>query len=131
MKGINGSTGFRRIAIVLVAASAILLVLAGAAIASWEDLSSSTLDDYGITNQQVAGISDGYVDGTWRPYDPMPRRHFAKMAVQAFDVATAAPATPTFPDVSHGNEFYAFIEGASAAGLVEGFADGSFGPDRT
>jgi hypothetical protein len=130
LKGVNGGPRFRRIAVIVVAASLILLAFASAAIASSQDLSSGILDDYGISSQQVAGISDGYPDGTWRPHDLLLRKHFAKMAVRAFGVAEATPLLPTFTDVPHADEFYSFIEGASAAGLVDGFTDGSFGLDR-
>ena len=49
------------------------------------------------------------------------RGQFAKMAVSGLAIATLDPATATFVDVPVGSTFYAFIEGAAAAGLVEGW----------
>ena len=84
------------------------------------------LAPYGLTESDLAAISQGYDDGTWRPYNDMPRRQFVKMAVTAFDIPTATPATPTFSDVSPSDEYYPYIEGAVAAGLIEGTGGGMF-----
>ena len=109
----------------------VLLVFAGSALASWSDLTSDILDDYGLTEAQVSRISEGYSPTTWGPYDPMLRQHFTKMGLDAFDLAMANPATPSFSDVPLGHMYYGEIEGGKAAHLVEGFPDGTFRPGST
>lgn len=57
----------------------------GVAFAQWADLTMSILGDYKVTEQQVADISDGFTDGTWRPYAAMPRDQFVKMADDTYN----------------------------------------------
>ena len=42
----------------------------------------------------------------------------------------AAPATATFPDVPVGHPFFAEVEWMVAAGLADGYDDGTFGATR-
>ncbi len=119
--------------VALVAVLTIILVLgiAGVAFAQWSDLTLSTLGDYGITEAQVAQISDGYTDGTWKPYANMPRKQFVKMAVDAYQIPLVNPATPTYTDVPASHDYYQYIEAATAAGLTNGVGGGLFDPEAT
>ena len=65
----------------------------------WTDLSYSIVGKYGITLEQVGMISDGYTDGSWRPWNNIPRNQFTKMAVDAYKIPLKNPATPSFSDV--------------------------------
>ena len=73
---------------------------------------------YGVTDNQVASISEGFTDGLWRPYQSVTRAQFVKMAVVAFDIPLMNPAIATFTDVPKGSHYYQYVEGAVAAGLV-------------
>ena len=79
------------------------------------------------------GIVSGYPDGRFGLEHPVRRVQVAKMAVVAFDLhdegLAAAPAT--FPDVPATGVSYPvdFVAEAVAAGLVEGYPDGTFAPD--
>jgi hypothetical protein len=115
----------------ILALALVLTVLSGVALAGWTDLGQEVLERYGITEAEVAQISQGYDSTTWGTHDPMRRAHFAKMAVEAFDARQAEPPGPTFSDVPAGNIFYSFIEGAAAAGIIGGYEDGTFKPERT
>ncbi|MCZ7664041.1 MAG: S-layer homology domain-containing protein [Thermoleophilia bacterium] len=119
--------------VALVAVLTIILVLgiAGVAFAQWNDLTLSILGDYGITEAQVAQISDGYTDGTWKPYANMPRKQFVKMAVDAYQIPLVNPATPTYTDVPASHDYYQYIEAATAAGLTNGVGGGLFDPEAT
>ena len=120
-----------KVVLALVLTVALVLGLAGTAFASWSDLTSSILGDYGITESEVAQISDGYTDGSWKPYADMQRRHFVKMADDAYGIMLVSPDPPTYPDVPASDYYYPFIEGATAAELINGFADGTFRPYNT
>jgi hypothetical protein len=95
----------------------------------WSDLPDGLLDSYGITQSQVMGISSGYSDGTFQPYQNISRAQFVKMADAAFSISPADPSTATFLDVPVDHYYYAYIEGAFARGLVNGIGGGLFGPD--
>ena len=122
-----------KVAVVAVFTLVLLFGFAGIASAAgeWSDLSLSTLGDYGITETQVAAISDGYPDGTWKPYMNMPRRQFVKMAVDAYKIPLVNPATPSYSDVPATNVYYQYIEASTAAGLTNGVGGGKFDPDAT
>lgn len=95
----------------------------------WPDINQPLLDIYGLELADLAAISDGFLDGTWRPGQSMPRMQFVKMALDAFGIPTATPAVASFTDVPTTHPFFPWIEGAKAAGLVEGVAPGKFAPE--
>lgn len=110
-----------QIGLVALLAFVLILGLASLALASpWSDLPDSLLDSYGVSVSQVAGISSGYPDGSFRPYQSITRAQFVKMAVATFDIPLLNPPTPTFRDVPRGHFYYQYIEGAYAAGLTNG-----------
>jgi len=117
----------------IIVATAITLVLLAAAPAlaedRWTDISDAQwVTDYGVTAEQAATVADGYPDGTFRPYQAVNRGQFAKMGVSGLGLDPATPLDPTFSDVSTNHVFYSFVEGAYAADIVGGFADGTFRP---
>ena len=75
------------------------------------------------------GLVNGYPDGTFRPEANLTRGQLVKVLVGALGLPAATPKTPTFSDVPADHPFYAAIETAYAAGLVGGYADGTFHPD--
>lgn len=116
-------------AFALVGLLALMALTAAGALAqsSWTDLTDDILNDYGVTADEVAQISEGYTDGTWRPYAEMTRAQFVKMAVEAFDLPMVTPATATFVDVPVDHQFFVYVESAYAAGLIEGTGSDSSG----
>ena len=110
-------------------ALALFLGLGSAALAaSFSDVDAATAGSYGISSDQLSSVSDGYPDGTWQPWRLITRAQFTKMADAAFAIPMANPSAPTFTDVDPGDYFYAYIEGAHAAGLVKGVTPGVFAP---
>ncbi|MHB0980000.1 MAG: S-layer homology domain-containing protein [Thermoleophilia bacterium] len=76
----------------------------------------------------VAGIVNGSADGTFKPYAPVTRAHFAAFLARAFAVdalAVPVPKTPTFSDVPSSFWGYTEIEAAARSGLVRGTGDGT------
>jgi len=129
----------KRAKLALLAVLTVVLVasFAGVALAAvppsggWTDLRYSIVGKYGITLEQVGMISDGYTDGSWKPYNDVPRKQFIKMAVDAYKIPLKNPATPSFSDVPASDLYYQYIEGAKAAGLTNGFSNGQFMPNAT
>jgi hypothetical protein len=80
-----------------------------------------------VTALAAAGIADGYPDGTFRPHDPVTRAQLASFLAAAFDLPDRAHR---FPDVRPGDPHAGAIGAASGAGLVGGFADGTFRPGQ-
>jgi hypothetical protein len=74
------------------------------------------------------GAISGYADGTFRPYNVTTRGQMVKIIVLAFSVPTYTPAAPTFSDVPVADPFYGYIETAAHAGIVSGYAGGTFRP---
>lgn len=77
------------------------------------------------------GIICGYPDGTFRPDAPITRAELTKIAAGFFsDPRVAATYDGRFSDV-HGAEWYiSYLMTAIKEGLIEGYPDGSFHPDR-
>ena len=75
------------------------------------------------------GIINGYADGTFKPNEKIRRDEFAKIMVTAMenlDIDAAA----NFTDVPKDHWAYLYIASAQKAGLINGYVDGTFGPDR-
>lgn len=96
----------------------------------WPDLTQGILDDYDITEAQVEAISQGFEDGSWRPYQGITRAQFVKMAVDRFGLQLLNPASPSFQDIPRGHQYYRYIETAYTAGMITGVGDGYFAPGR-
>lgn len=76
------------------------------------------------------GIIGGYTDGTFRPNNNISRAEVAKMVCIAIGWELKAPATPSFSDVAKDNWAYMYVETAKAHGVLNGYKDGSFGPNK-
>jgi hypothetical protein len=126
-----------KIAVTILLAALITLAVAWAAVAGppWSDASASWwVTSYGVAEAEVATVADGYPDGTFKPSQAVTRGQFAKMAVSGLGVSTANPAVPTFKDVGRGGTFFAYVEGAYAAGLIGGYSTSTgllFRPNNT
>jgi hypothetical protein len=76
-------------------------------------------------------IVNGTADGTFDPNRTVTRAEFVAMLVRALGLAEK-PQLSSYSDVGPNEVWYAgAIGAASAIGLIEGYADGSFRPDAT
>lgn len=84
-----------------------------------------------ISTLSNMGIICGYPDGTFRPDAPITRAELTKIAAGFFsDPRVAATYDGRFSDV-HGAEWYiSYLMTALEEGLIEGYPDGSFRPNR-
>lgn len=101
--------------------------------------STSSFSD--VTNYEYAlavefvktqGIVSGYADGTYRPDNQINRAEFTKILVQAAfadELATYA-ASSCFKDVSADAWFAKYVCLAKDKGVIGGYPDGTFGPDK-
>ncbi len=123
----------RTFEVALLAVLAILLVLGVCGVAyadqTWSDLPDSVSAKYGLTDNQIAAISEGYSNGYWRPFSTVNRAQFTKMAVAAFGIPLAKPPIASYTDVSKSDFYFQYIEGAKAAGVVSGTTSTTFSPD--
>jgi hypothetical protein len=71
----------------------------------------------------------GYSNRNYGPEDYVSRGQISKVIKKAFDIPTDTSGDP-FPDVSSDNVFYEEIMSLKNAGIVEGFSDGEYKPDK-
>lgn len=84
-----------------------------------------------ISTLSNMGIICGYPDGSFRPDAPITRAELTKIAASFFsDPRVATTYDGRFSDV-HGAEWYiSYLMTALEEGLIEGYPDGSFRPNR-
>ena len=87
----------------------------------WYNNAVSTLSNMGVIG--------GYSDGTFRPDAPISRAEFAKIAVSFSNVADLS-YRGYFADVKESDWFSGFVAAAKDAGLIEGYNDGTFQPEK-
>ncbi|MFC4808905.1 X2-like carbohydrate binding domain-containing protein [Paenibacillus sp. GCM10023250] len=81
-----------------------------------------------IAKATAAGLMSGYADGSFKPERPVSRAEMAAIAVRLS--GSAAKLGPGFTDTA-GSWAEQAIRTAQGAGFLQGYADGSFRPDRT
>ena len=87
----------------------------------WYNNAVSTLSNMGVIS--------GYADGTFKPDAPISRAEFAKIAVSFSNVADLS-YRGYFADVRESDWFSGFVAAAKDAGLIEGYNDGTFKPEK-
>ncbi len=100
-----------------------MLVAPGAALAS----GSIVADSQGSSQQETTAVESA-VYAAAASYSAATRAEFAMIAVNGLGLSSLYASTPTFSDVPQTNAYYAYVEGAYSAGLVQGFGSGIYGP---
>ena len=96
-------------------------------VSGFSDVKSSAWYNNAISTLTKAGILKGYEDGTFQPDGYITRAEFATIAIRFF--SGVYEGEDLFPDIKgHWAEDY--INNAANKGLVKGYEDGTFGPDR-
>lgn len=85
-----------------------------------------------ITWMLAHGVTSGYADGTFGPAAPVTRQAMAAYLARSIADGSGLPscAAAPFADVPVHHPFCPEITWMAAAGLAEGYADGTFGPSR-
>ena len=94
----------------------------------YSDVAQGQWFNAAVSTLSKAGIISGYPDGSFRPNGSITRAEFATIAVRFFDVQY--DGAHLFPDVD-GHWAQDYIDQAGSAGLVSGYPDGTFAPDRS
>jgi hypothetical protein len=82
-----------------------------------------------IERVHAHSVVGGYADGSFQPGNNVTRGQVAKFVSNAAVLTGTIPATQqTFADVPPSNPFWLYIERAAKAGVVGGYADGTFRP---
>ena len=91
------------------------------------DVAAGAWYNNAISTMANAGILDGYEDGSFHPNGYITRAEFATIAVRFFDLSYQGE--DLFPDIGdHWAQDY--INQAADAGIIEGYPDGTFGPQK-
>ena len=80
-----------------------------------------------IATLSAAGVIGGYSDGTFRPEKGLTRAEFATILAR---IVSPQSGSADFTDIE-GHWAAADINALSAAGVIGGYSDGTFRPDRT
>jgi spore germination protein YaaH len=102
----------------------------GAAPVSFTDVPPGHWALHEIALAQQHGLIQGISDVRFAPDAPMTREQLCMLLARAMGLTSpaAGAAKLSFPDVPAGSWSYGPIAALSARGLVDGFADGTFGP---
>lgn len=96
---------------------------------SFMDVANDSWYNEEISTLVQAGVLSGYEDGTFRPDQPVTRAELATILVRV-QGGSASAGNTTFSDTDrHWAEGY--ISSAVTAGLVYGYEDGTFKPNRS
>ncbi len=81
------------------------------------------------------GVVGGYDDGTFRPDAPVNRAEALKILTLASQLGTFASSgslltPPAFSDVTDNDWFAPYVREMAIRGIVSGYGDGSFGPEK-
>ena len=72
------------------------------------------------------GVVQGFPDGTYKPSESVTRGQAAKMLAAVLKLDTKNVVDPNFNDISKTHPYYGAIAALKQAGIIDGYADGSF-----
>lgn len=99
--------------------------------AAFTDTSLSFYRD-AITTLSAEGVISGFGDGTFGPEKPITRAEILKVYLKAKGTPLPeAPKTRCFRDVATTLWYHAYICEGVRLGIVKGFENGTFGPDKS
>lgn len=82
-----------------------------------------------VNSLREEGIIGGYPDGTFRPSNNISRAEIVSMLVRALNDKETQDGKQ-FSDVASGHWAYSSIQTASGLGIVNGFSNGTFKPEK-
>ena len=126
---------FLSLVLALVMTMSLVTVSAGAKdFGDSADLSGEAYEE-AVNVMSEMGIIDGYSDGDFRPQGTLTRQAAAKIIACMMLGKTTAESLGTqaapFKDVPVGSTFAGYIAYCVEAGLIDGYADGTFRPQNT
>jgi len=109
--------------------SLFLSLLVPLSVMAFSDVSTDHLYNDAINWGIEEQIVTGYSDGTFKPDQKVNRAEFLKMLFE-FQEQEILSYEIEFKDVEKGDWYYPYIETAVKKGLVKGYEDGTFRPDK-
>jgi len=108
------------------------LVLGSFAMAFAAPLSDIAGKDFeeAVTVLTDLGVVSGYPDGTYKPDNIVTRAEMAVIVVRALGLADYATGTAKFSDMA-GHWSNPYVAYATSLGVIAGYPDGTFKPDKT
>lgn len=95
-----------------------------------KNFSDVTLYEKEVNQLVELGIINGYPDQTFKPNQPITRAHGVAMLLRELKVDTTTTVDPQFTDISKDHLYYNEIATAYHLGIISGYPDGTFGPDK-
>jgi hypothetical protein len=96
---------------------------------SFSDVTTDAWYNNAISTAAMAGILNGYTDGTFQPNQSITRAEFAAIAARFLSSEVEDNGVARFSDIS-GHWAEDSINRAVAAGWINGYTDGTFRPDQ-
>lgn len=96
----------------------------------FSDVTSENPNQPYINYVTTLGVISGFPDGTYRPVSSLTRAQAAAVLVKSLNLDTADVTSSGFQDVPASHWASKIIGAASKAGLLAGYGDGTFRPDR-
>ena len=117
----------------LALSAAIVLNILPSALADYTDVpeNSEVYDAVNLLSDMK--IVSGYTDGSFKPYKTLSRAEFAKLIVMIYDKQNDVQFNSLisgFKDVAQGAWYVGYVNYISQNGIINGYADGTFGPDK-
>ena len=97
----------------------------------FSDVTSSTPYREAVESLQERGVVEGYSDGTFQAGNTINRAEFLKIILEGREEDFAFTGSDCFPDVDASDWFAQYVCKAKAEGIVSGYPDGFFRPERT
>ncbi len=100
---------------------------------AYTDVSADSFSYDSVSFLSDMGIFAGYNDGSFRPDKTLTRAEFAKLIVMIADKEQEAQFNSlisNFPDVPQGTWYVGYVNYISNEGIINGYVDGTFGPDK-
>jgi hypothetical protein len=111
----------------------LLFSLFPTASAEFSDLSATNPHYVAVTSLVTQEVLQGYSDGTFKPDQDVNRAEALKIILKGtgVNVDGASAAGLLFSDVAQSDWFSTYVGTAVTKGIVQGYNDGSFKPERT
>ncbi|MDR1066352.1 MAG: S-layer homology domain-containing protein [Clostridiales bacterium] len=95
---------------------------------SYADVPDGYRDKAAVDYVTEAGFMTGYPDGSFKPENVITRAEVAVVCAEVYQLQEAAGKAPFKDCAGHWGEEY--VKSAYSAGMIHGFPDGSFRPDK-
>ena len=101
--------------------------------ATYTDVAEESAYYEAVETLNKLDIITGYEDGTFKPEDGVTRAEMAALIarIQGYGDTAKGSANTGFTDVPASHWASGYIANAAGMGIINGYGDGTFGPDKT